>query len=282
VVLVPTPDHHLSDQVRKELDLHGHAFTFAVLQRIDRLQNRAKWTRDVQEFPVEVQGAPTHIDFVLRNNDWGAAMVAECKRCDTIWIFARDPVASGKQRLVFEGLVAKEGALYGTIEPEPGDALYSNRVYEVGIESPRSAKNLEKAITQVCRGVNGLMGLLSRRLGALQPFQRASLVSPTLVEFVPVIFTTARLAATDFKLSDADLVTGRLPVEGFAARDIPWLFLRYNLSPTLRHDLPMTSRARTGLAADLKDILALDYSRMIAIVGAGGIDEFLTATHWEG
>jgi len=270
---------HLSDLVRKELDLHGHAFTFAVLRLIDRLQGRSKWRRDVQEFPVEVQGEGTHIDFLLSNIDWGAVMVAECKRCDTTWIFARDPGASGKERLVFEALIAKEG-LHGTIEPEPGDALYSNRVYQIGVESPKSTKNLEKAIAQVCRGVNGLIELLSRRLGALEPFQRRS--ANASVEFMPVIFTTAKLAATDFNLADADLKTGKLPAEGFAARVLPWLFLQYNVSPALRHGLPMTGRVGRGPAARLKDILALEYSRTIVIVGAEGIEEFLTAPHWDG
>src|SRR5262245_64399787 len=102
------PDH-FSDLVRKELDLHGHAFTFAVLRLVDRLRSRSRWVRDVREFPVVVQGEPIHIDFVLRNDAWAAAMVAECKRCDTTWVFARDPGAS-KRRLIFEGLVEKGGA----------------------------------------------------------------------------------------------------------------------------------------------------------------------------
>jgi hypothetical protein len=276
---------HLSDQVRKELDLHGYAFTFAVLRLIDRLRDRSRWVRDVQEFPVEVQGEPIHIDFVLRNNDWGAAMVAECKRCDTTWIFARDPaVSSGKQRLVFEGLVAREGLLHGTIDPEDV-ALYSSRVYQIGVESPKSTKNLEKAVAQVCRGVNGLMELLSRRLSALQPFQRAAwggAPSPAPVEFVPVIFTTATLAATECRLDDADVGTGRLPADGFEAQELPWLFLQYNVSPALRHALPMATRAGRDARSRLKDILELDYGRMIAIVGAQGIEEFLTAEHWEG
>jgi hypothetical protein len=275
---------HLSDQVRKELDLHGHAFTFAVLRLIDRLQGRSVWTREVQEFPVEIRDESTHIDFVLRNSGWGAAIVAECKRCDTTWVFAKDPDVSGKQRLVFDGLVMEGDAPHGTIDPKDV-VLYSNRVYQVGVESPKSAKNLEKAIAQVCRGVSGLIQLFSRRPSALQPFQRAvwgGAPSPYPVEFVPVIFTTATLAATDFKLSDADLATGKLPVNGFVARTLPWLFLDYNVSPPLRHRLPMIAIAGTEARVRLKDILTLDYRRMIAIVAAEGIDEFLTADHWEG
>jgi hypothetical protein len=272
---------HLADQVRKELDLHGHAFTFAVLRLVDRLRGKSKWSRDVKEFPVEIQNEATHIDFVLGKNEWGAAMVAECKRCDSTWIFARDPDESVKQRLVFESLLVKEGALYGTIEPEPGDALYSNRVYQVGVEAPASKKNLEKAIGQVCRGVNGLIDLLSRRPSAIQPFHRIGTGLPARVEFMPVIFTTARIAATDVKLSDANVATGKLPAKGFTARELPWLFLQYNVSPALRHPLAMWSRGGAP-APHLKDILALAYTRMIAIVKADGIEEFLTADHWEG
>jgi hypothetical protein len=83
----------------KVLNRHGYGFQFSVLKKADELrkQGRSMWRLEACEFPVEVQGAGTRVDFVLERGDHGSRrrplyMLAECKRANPAlsnWCFVR-------------------------------------------------------------------------------------------------------------------------------------------------------------------------------------------------
>lgn len=73
------------DSFQQELSLHGHGFQFSVLKEAQRLAKleKSKWLFRVSEFPVEVRGASTKIDFILFRQAaawYRMDMICECKR----------------------------------------------------------------------------------------------------------------------------------------------------------------------------------------------------------
>lgn len=94
--------------------------------------------------------------------------------------------------------------------------------------------------------------------------------------FVPVIFTTARLWATDADIGNADLKSGNVDLANAKVEQKPWLWLQYHTSPTLKHSVVRAeSAADSFIKGTLGYLLKHEYSRTIAIVSPDGIDDFL-------
>src|SRR6185437_297727 len=74
-------------------------------------------------------------------------------------------------------------------------------------EGDSNSNALAKAITQVSKGVNGLVNTLAP---LAPPFQTSPDGASPVLSIIPVIFTTAELWTTETALDATDLATGHL------------------------------------------------------------------------
>ena len=86
----------ITKSFEKVLNRHGYGFQYRVLKEAERLANEGKsrWGYSTFEFPVDVQGAGTRVDFILKNYVKYIYMIAECKRANPAlsnWCFAKAP-----------------------------------------------------------------------------------------------------------------------------------------------------------------------------------------------
>lgn len=261
----------------------GIPFQSAVVRYCEELFHRgvSRWAFEVAEFPVNVNGADTRIDFVLYGKSaWGdhsAYLVCECKRPNPAlsdWAFMRSPYwrrNRGARFAIFETI--KVEATTGRVLSAPNRLFDPTEPYDVGLELKGATKGdanakesgrgaIEDAATQVCRGVGGLIDFFKN--------------NPTMLHgdvlVVPVIFTTAHLHVSPVDLGATDRNTGKLP-DNVQTSKAPWLWFQYNLSSTLRHTAPKKMPER-GLSS-LGSVLEYDHVRSLAIVSPSGIESFL-------
>ena len=273
----------------RQLNIHGYGFQYAVLKVAQHCDN-SPWIFEVAEFPVEINGKSTHIDFILSSRNEPFFMVAECKRADPAlsnWCFVKSPYVSRKvnrsEKLVREVIISRKyssGPPMFIIDWQSG----FEKIYRLGFEVKSGEKGDGKfgrgqfndAITQVLRGHNGLINFFSLEL------QKTNLMplggrfrEIDYAAFLPVIFTTAKLWVSDVNLSDADINSGNIgePYDSLVQKE--WLFYHYSQTPDISHPLDGMSKID-----DLSDALYLDYSRTIPIVNASGIQSFLSNTLW--
>jgi hypothetical protein len=260
----------------KVLSQHGHGFHYAVLKRVAELREarRSRWILSVDEFPVEVGGDVTHVEFVLKAEPGRTYLVAECKKADPArarWCFTPAPYtwfgAHGDEIIIQEINVVSDVG-YKILPRVARTTLGS---YRLGLELKTGntgdgvgkGEAINSAAAQVLRGTNGIIRhLFGPRAG--QFFARGP------IWFLPVIFTTAELWVSSTNLSEADLHTGRVSVTD--ARKVGWLWFSHNQSPALGHGLWNDVGVR-DLATDLQR----ESTRSIAIVSVTGIDQFLLA-----
>jgi hypothetical protein len=258
-----------------ELNTHGYGFHYSLLEQIGK--TKTPWSRLVAEFPVQVLGHGTRIDFILKR--WSGSplyLIAECKRANPAlsnWCFARAPFVQ-RERVDYEPLFVErarweeQSVLYSSAKSQNYD---SSKAYHIAVEvksdqtgdpSGKGRGAIEDAATQVCRGLNGFVDFLSTNLQVLRPTQEAY--------FMPVIFTTAHLWASDVDLRKADLQTGKVvpPDKGFTKK--PYLFYQYHLSPGIKH-----GRSPMDKPNNLGDFMDSEYVRTIAVVNPSGLDAFL-------
>lgn len=278
------------------LNRQGHPFQYAVIRRAHVLndEGRSPWVFEASEFPVEVQEYHTRIDFIL--SQWNEVLhgnevlrgpfqflVAECKRANPSlhdWLFARAPyVRRGSvSRDILVERVRKEGT---ELTASVGRLHGSENIYHVAVEVKGAAKGdasgsgrggIEDAATQVIRGVNGLIECFSKH--------PRYVTENFPVSFIPVIFTTAKIWATDVDIA-ADVATGRVEIASTDVVEKPWLWLQYHVSPGLQHTVDrQVPKEEPLLRAVVGDLLELEYARTIAVVGVGGIDEFFAIQRW--
>ncbi len=276
-----------------QLNVHGYGFQYAVLKTAQTCfeQRISPWIFEVAEFPVEVNGISTHVDFILRNRNEPFFIVAECKRADPAlsdWCFVKTPYVSrktsGKEKIVREVLISRNAS---------GDpptvnlewVLGSNEIYRLAFEIKRGKKGdgkfgrgqINDGITQVLRGHNGLFDFFASKLQKTKqmPLGKSSRES-TYAAFLPVIFTTAKLWVSNVDLSEADINTGKidLPPDSLEERD--WLLYHYSQTPDISHALSSFSKID-----ELSDALYFEYTRTIPIVNAAGIHSFLSNSLWK-
>lgn len=265
------PDHAF----QAILDRHGYGFQYALLKHINGLGR--PWFVQAAEFPVTFRGGTTHIDLVLRLARHGAAsplwMVAECKRANPAlvdWCFVRQPMVPRPTEVAFEQVRVTDNRAFVALDMR--DSWASERVYNLGFPIKGLAKGdasgsgrtaLDDAVTQVLRGANGFIELLAHRPKLLTK----GAFGYGFGQVLPAVFTTARLWVSDVDLQTADLKTGNVPPASLQA--VPWLWLKHNVSPDLKHALP--SDEPVDAKESLRDYLLWDHYRCVAIVSATGL-----------
>jgi hypothetical protein len=280
------PPDLLQDAFRSELHRHGYGFQYALVRHIETSGTR--WRVEAVEFPVEFRGRPLHIDFILGMVDGlPLRIVAECKRANPAlvdWCFVRAPGFPQAELVSIEYVQSNSetGRSYALLDRR--NAWTSDRVYNLAFPIKGSKKGdkagdnktaLDSAVEQALRGANGLMELLARDTNLLV---RQTATVNAWCGVVPVVFTTAKLWVSDLDLSASDLSTGR--VEPLSLTETPWLWLKLNISPALKHSLVYAPTPNEQRRESLRDYLLRDYSRSVAIVSVDGIISFLSNPHF--
>jgi hypothetical protein len=88
--------------------------------------------------------------------------------------------------------------------------------------------------------------------------------------FVPVVVTTATLWASTVELDKTDPATGDVANADMGLTPKKWLYMQFPVSPGLKH-----GRSPSMLPTELRDLLAVEYWRTIAIVNAASFAEYL-------
>jgi hypothetical protein len=261
----------LAAGLRKVLNRHGHAFQQAVIQLC--MAHASGWEFLQAEFPYELHGDEGHVDFVLRHQDTGAMLAAECKRVDPAkgrWCFARTSyirLRAARQRPVISMIQEVAGSPPVEISATSMEWYAYHLGFELRTQEHGDGggkdKELDGAIAQAYRGASGLLQHLAYSglyRGAGHPFA-----------VVPVIFTTAELFVTDAELADAEITTGNLAEIPVAP--VPWLWFQMNLSKSLR-----PSDLHHGGSADwtLDQMVLFRRTRGVCIVNARSIPAFLS------
>ncbi len=281
-------DNHMSQTAKsfeKVLNSHGYGFQYSVLKEAERLarERKSRWGYSVFEFPVEVQGAGTRIDFVLKNHWRSLYMIAECKRANPAlsnWCFTKVPewlLGSSVQSVFVETAQVLE---HGPVRMGTEHLFHSSNIYHTALEVKSGDKGdvrgkgrgaIEEAAAQVCRGSNGLINFFEANPTVFEGERKDKRV----VGFLPVIFTTANLWASDVDLSQSNLEQGKIDLSSTNIERKSWLFYHYHQSPGLKHSVRTLKEA-----ASLEEILYNDYVRTIAIVNATGVADFLCLNPW--
>lgn len=270
---------------QKTLNLQGYGFQHSVLKTAQELRaaNKSAWIFEAAEFPVEVQGKGTRIDFILSHqfSSYGKVsqltyMIAECKRANPAvsdWCFITAPYTTRDGNAQS---IATEGIQLGVL-----NNLYShtrlrhvgNRLapYHLAVEVKSDKRGdaggqrpeaIEEAASQVCRGLNGLVQMFR---------DTPQFVGKDMTVFLlPVIFTTAQIWASDADLSSADLLTGNIDLTIDTFKKMDWLLYNYNVSPGLKHSL-----LPYGELDSLSKVMEAQYVRTIPVVSAAGVADFL-------
>ncbi len=275
----PDEAEQVSAALRKVLNMHGHGFHYAILRRTEQLftNRESGWVFDGAEFPVVARRETTHIDFILRSRSGRTYLVAECKRVDPArgrWCFARAPYTwrnSSQSEVVFDqfrcrpaNILGQEPCIRQTHRGGPYHIGLEIKTGGVGDSTSHSGSAINQAVTQVLRGVSGLINHLFE-------FNRRSYQDERIIRFVPAIFTTAQLWATETDLGAADLASGDLSLEVVQAKEVDWIWFSHNRSPGLRHDLEWNS-----LQDNISKELEYEFARSIAVISPKGLDNFLT------
>lgn len=294
------PYEEVTRRFETRLNEHGYGFTYAVLEAITK--SPQGWRVEAPEFPVEVRGKSTRIDFILRHWKAKVFLVAECKRANprtANWCFAKATPASQLDkshltRVVIEDI--RQGDFLGSQHERTGmdawttDALHhvacEVKTDETGDAGGKHIDEIEGALTQVLRGLNGLAEWMVANPGVLPRSSsltganaanatpsRNRWVATKPIGLLPVIFATARLFSSDVDLSATDLETGKVTVTDKQLREVSWLHYQYYQSPGLLSTIPSAHVSET-----LIDALHKEFTRTVAVVSPSGIQEFLRQT----
>lgn len=275
----------LKQSFNKALNRHGYGFQYSILRKAWDLSGQgSRWIFKAAEFPVEVQGAGTRIDFILsRVSDYryrgGFYMVAECKRANPAlsnWCFARAPFVHEERGYGYGSydpltMEYAEADAQGSVLAHAEQKSKLEHPYHVAVEvrsdakgdpSGESGRAIEEAATQVLRGLNGLIEFARKTPQFLKEEGEAY--------FLPVIFTTARIWTTDADLATAQIETGNVDFGDSRFAERPWVAYQYHQSPGLKHAASPAERP-----GSLTQLMDSEYVRTIAVVSSAGVGEFL-------
>jgi len=265
------------------LKKHGYGFQYSVLKLAHELvqKKQSSWIFEVSEFPVEVQGERTKVDFILRLKNTRIYIVAECKRADpkfSNWCFVKAPYVRRNQKTeeFFVDRVRHEKLFLSCrVSQDKLSVCIQGKAFHVGFVVKTKTKGeggkperdaIEQAATQVCSGVNGIINLGGKRFGLVSS---GAINDPGAI-FIPVIFTTAKLYSCQSDLSLANLENGNLDILNEDLTEEKFIYYQYHLSPGIKHSV---QTEQTGQR--FSEILAYEYIRTIPIVTAKGIKDFL-------
>lgn len=272
----------IKSKLEEKLNQHGYGFQYSVLEYIKQLhaKKQSPWLFEAAEFPSEVQGKGTRIDFILKFKNARIFILAECKRVNpkfSNWCFVKAPYVRCNR--------SSESYFVDHVEFNQYDPhnvckvtgqrfkswISEERAYHIGLviksqstkgESGKSENDaIEQAATQICRGLNGLIELLPKRPQLIK----------AEITFLPVIFTTATLYTCDCKLNLSDIKDGKLDLSDEELTQKDWVFYQYNISPGIKH-----SSKPEQISDEFANILDYDYVRTIPIVTPKGIANFLS------
>lgn len=274
------------------LNRHGYGFHYAVLSLADNLYEgeKSSWYFETAEFPVESQGNSTRIDFILRLHDKFSQgqhipyfLLAECKRVNpslSNWCFAKAPYVvrqrgAGEPYFIEQFYQDQQGIGWASTQRVSHSLNAFHIALEVktgeqGDNSGQGRGAIEEALTQILRGMNGMIESVSKNPQILGDKRQA--------KFIPVIFTTAQLWSTEARISNAEIETGKIDLMQAGFQQQKWLTYQYHQSPGLKHHLPSKNKLET-----LGDILDGEYIRSVFIVNTSGIEDFLAwagRLHW--
>lgn len=270
---------------RDTLNSHGYGFHYSVLKRVQELraEGKSSWVFEAAEVPVSVGAEDTRIDFILKRHPGPPFyLLAECKRSNPAisnWCFARAPYVHRNRYAAAEPLLLER--LYppangrpsksycfpfrATAGTNPCHIAFDVKSKQKGDRHDSGRGAIEKAASQIMRGLNGFVNLLPDHPGMLKE-------QPTA--FLPVIFTTAKLWLSDVDLASADLLSGEVDLTAAELRRVKWVAYHYHLTQGIKH-----SRWRGNEPEEIPALMDLDFIRTIFIVSADGVDEFLSWTN---
>lgn len=286
-------DKKLEKGLTYALNVHGFGFQYAILNIAERCfeNKKSPWAFEVSEFPVAVNEFSTHIDFILRNKNEPFYLIAECKRANPAvanWCFVKSPYVSRKvsigERIVREVISVNTDENNPKLTNSLDWIERSNDVYRLPFEVKSAEKGEAKygrgqiadATTQVLKGLNGIVEFYvnyynkNKELPLLRYYQASNRVA-----FMPVIFTTANLWASDVNLSMTDVKDGKVDLSSVQLAPKEWIFYQYAQSPNLKHSLGNLENSE-----GLSDILYTDYTRTILIVRSSAIESFFSHYFW--
>lgn len=273
------------------LNQHGYAFQHRVMAEVIRLTedptSSCSWRLAGIEIPVRTGSRTTRIDFVLEDRSDPHVirfLLAECKRVNPAygaWCFTRAPRWIPEwvgDQLVVESLVNHDRSIDDEIKLVTAGTggPKSRSIYSVGFTVKTKEKGdphpvsmerdpLESACTQVCTGLNGFMETLLS-----EERYREAIEDVHLVQFLPVVFTTANLFTSSVDLSSAELESGDLKLEEDPCSP-DWLYYQYPQSPDLKHSLRCGSLSGDTMATRF----TREFVRSIGISSGRGIPRFL-------
>lgn len=272
-----------------ELNKNGFGFQFAVIKRIEELSHKSKTLKIyplATEVPVEINDENTHIDIILKrvsseyNLEIPIFLISECKRANPAlsnWCFVKSPFTRNQG---LENSLILEAIHWGANDGSKADEFRPNckivptsrsdfyhisheiRSHEKGDASGTVRGNIEKAVSQVFRGMNGFVNFMMKNSHLLR--------NEKITYFLPVIFTTAQIWTSEINLSEASIDEGKISIEDGNLERKNWVLFEYNQSPTLKHSFPIFPKQN-----DLALAIESEFSRTVAIVSASGIDDFI-------
>src|SRR5262249_25006063 len=133
------------------LNQHGYAFHFRTLKAAQEANDErsSDWIFQVSEFPVEVRGRATRIDYVLQRapsfgppeaRRYFTFVVVECKRANPSykrWCFARAPYVRrnwSKENLLLERVVFDKASNGFTATMNKHYGIPAGKEFHIGIE----------------------------------------------------------------------------------------------------------------------------------------------------
>lgn len=277
---MPNSVEEIANGLEVEINKHGHAFQYAVIRRANDLfdQRLSPWRSPVPEFPIEIQGASGRIDAILQRRETSLFLVLEAKRANPAlsnWCFLKAPYPDdSKSRIaIAETIQLKEPDRFSSSigmrwsEPDVYHLAYEVKSSSTGDPHSKGRGGIERAITQVLRGLNGVIEFLSNNPQFLKKYGPMT--------FLPVIVTTANLYVTTVDLADTELASGEVSLGSESIRQADWLVYNYPQSPGLKHSVPSRPKADS-----FREIMTNEYVRSVAIVGHGALNDFLVSPIW--
>ncbi len=258
------------------LNRHGYGFQYSVLNNILNLFNKEEisWLFEASEFPVNVQGFDTHIDFIIKHSKIPFYIISECKRANPAlsdWCFSKAPYVHKKQFNTYKLFTDRVVQGWGTkLAVESYLLDRSIEVYQIPMEIKTNEKgdsdskgrgSFNDAITQVIRGLNGLIECIH---------SNKFLREKEWCDLLPVVFTSANLWTTNVDLSLSNLTDGKIDFSSANFVEKEWIWFQYNQSPKLKHNV-----LRSSSPKEFDSVLDSEYSRSIAIVNSRFINNFL-------
>jgi hypothetical protein len=265
-----------SERFTDAINQHGFGLTGAVVEELKRLfdAQKSEWLLEAREFPVHINGENTRIDILLRSSkDVRYRLVGECKRVNPEfhdWLFLDSGIVARNwvERFVVEA-VSKLYATYQAdgVSLKPMQEGYSHVALAVRKKEGKGGygdtEPIEKAASQLMRGVNGMAMLLSENPQLMR--------SDSTVFLLPILFTTAKLFVLKGPLIDVDLLTGDLDKSKCDFEEVPSLYYQYHSSPGIKHSLDAKFQNN-----ELPRLMQSEFVRTIAVVNSAAIGEFMS------